>query len=250
MRRPIIVANWKMHTSPTEGVALAQALIVLDLPFDRVDVVLCPPTLGVIPVSGVIGSGPIQMGVQNVHWHDAGAFTGEISAAMLTGVASHVIVGHSERRAMFGETDVSVNRKVRAVLAHGLTPIVCVGEVLEQRDAGETQYVVASQIRRALMDVPAGKVAELVVAYEPVWAIGTGRNATAAQAEEVIRWIRAQLEGEFGSDVAHAVRIQYGGSVNSANCTALLNCHEIDGVLVGGASLVLDEIAAIIRAAG
>ena len=248
-RRPIVGANWKMHTTPSEGAALARALAAAELPHDRVDVVLCPPALGVAAVSEAVAGGPIGVGVQNVHWQDAGAFTGEISPAMLSGIASHALVGHSERRALFGETDEMVNRKVRAVLAHGLTPIVCVGESLEQRDATLTQSVVSRQISRALEGLRPGQAATVVVAYEPVWAIGTGRSATPAHAAEAIQWIRAQVECQFGPEAAHAVRIQYGGSVNRANCAALLDHPEIDGALVGGASLDAAEFAAVVRAA-
>ena len=248
-RRPIVAGNWKMNTTPATGVDLARALVAAELPHEAVDVVLCPPALGAQAVAAAVKGSPIRVATQNVHWEDSGAFTGEISASMLDGIADFVIAGHSERRAMFGDTDETVNRKVTAILAHGLTPIMCVGETLEQRDAGQTHHVVTTQTAAGLEGATAEQAAGLVVAYEPVWAIGTGRNATPEQAEEAIAWIRERIERDFGSASAGAVRIQYGGSVNRGNAESLLTRPGIDGALVGGASLKADEFAEIVRAA-
>ncbi len=249
MRRRIVAGNWKMYTTTDTGAQLAREVVAAGLPYAEVDVVLCPPTIGIAAVAGVISDTPIRLGVQNVHWEDAGAFTGEVSPSMLQGVAGYVIVGHSERRAMFGDTDEIVGRKVTAVVAHDLTPIMCLGESLAQRDAGETETVIASQAAAGLAGLTDGQVARAIVAYEPIWAIGTGRNATTQQAVEAIGWIRDRIRREFGEAAAGAVRIQYGGSVNPQNCDSLFESREIDGALVGGASLDAGQFAAIVRAA-
>ena len=248
-RRPIVAGNWKMNTTPATGVELARAVAALDLPHAAVDVVLCPPALGVTAVADAVRGTPIEVGVQNVHWEDAGAYTGEVAAGMAAGIAAYVLVGHSERRALFGETDAEVRRKVAGVLRHALTPIVMVGESLEQRDAGETQDQIQGQVAAALDGLTADSVAGLVIAYEPIWAIGTGRNATPAQAGEAIRWIRDAVRNGFGPAAADALRIQYGGSVNADNCVELLTDPDTDGALVGGASLDAAQFGAIVRAA-
>ena len=248
-RRPIVAGNWKMHTTPAEGIVLARAVLDAGLPTAEVDVVLCPPALGLVPLASVLAETPLRLGAQNVHWEDQGAVTGEISPAMLIGIAEFAIVGHSERRAMFGDTDATVNRKIKTILAHELTPIMCLGESLEQRDAGRTRAVVTEQTTAGLAGVTTEQAAGTVIAYEPIWAIGTGRNATPAQAEEAIGWIRDQVERDFGRETAAALRIQYGGSVNSGNCVDILSRPGIDGALVGGASLRAEDFVAIVRAA-
>ncbi len=248
-RRPIVAGNWKMNTTPATGVELARAVMALDLPHADVDVVLCPPALGVTAVADAVEGSPIEVGVQNVHWEDAGAFTGEVAPGMAAGIARYVLVGHSERRALFGETDADVRRKVAGVLRNALTPIVLVGESLEQRDAGETQGFVQGQVAAALEGLAADSVAGIVIAYEPIWAIGTGRNATPAQVGEAIRWIRDSVQDGFGPTAAYALRIQYGGSVNADNCVELLSNPDTDGALIGGASLDAAEFGVVVRAA-
>ncbi|MBM4436355.1 MAG: triose-phosphate isomerase [Actinobacteria bacterium] len=236
-----------MNTTPDAGVELARAVAAAGLPVAAVDVVVCPPAVGVVPVHAAVRGAGIAVGVQNVYWEQAGAFTGEISVAMLAGVAAYAIAGHSERRAQFGETDAVVNRKVRAIVASGVTPIMCVGEVLAQRDAGETRRVITAQTAAGARDLTPEQVGKLVIAYEPVWAIGTGRNATPEQAEEAIAWIRDEVAQAFGAAAAAAVRIQYGGSVNRGNWAGLWARDDIDGALVGGASLKAADFAAIVR---
>ena len=249
MRRRIVAGNWKMNTTPDSGAQLGREIVAAGLPCADVDVVLCPPVIGIAAVAGVVAGTPIRLGVQNTHWEDAGAFTGEISPPMLQDVAGYVIVGHSERRAMFGETDEIVRRKVAAVVAHDLTPIMCLGESLEQRDAGEAEAVIAAQAAAGLAGLTDAQVARSIVAYEPIWAIGTGRNATTQQAVEAVGWIRDRIRREFGEAAAAAVRIQYGGSVSPQNCDSLFESSEIDGALVGGASLDAAQFAVIVHAA-
>lgn len=248
-RRPIVAANWKMNTGPNDGVELAHAVAAEDLPFAQVDVVLCPPATGLTSVAAAVQGHPIAVGAQHVHWEASGAFTGEISVPMLAGVAAYAITGHSERRQLFGETDRNVRRKTLAILAGGLTPIVAVGESLAQRDAGETLAVLRCQVTQVFQALTPEQTAASVIAYEPVWAIGTGRNATPEQAQEAIGWIRDTVAGAQGSVAADQVRIQYGGSVSPENCEELLSREGIDGALVGGASLDAGQFAAIVRAA-
>lgn len=248
-RRPIVAANWKMNTGPDDGAELARAVAAEDLPFAQVDVVLCPPATGLTAVAGVVRGTPIAVGAQHVYWEPSGAFTGEISVPMLAGLATYAIAGHSERRQLFGETDLDVQRKTLAILAGGLTPIVAVGESLGQRDAGETLDVLRSQVTQVFEALTPDETSASVIAYEPVWAIGTGRNATPEQAQEAIGWIRETVEAIHGQPTASRIRIQYGGSVSPENCEELLSREGIDGALVGGASLDAAKFAAIVRAA-
>ncbi len=248
-RRPIVAANWKMNTGPDDGARLARAVAAEDLPLAQVEVVLCPPATGLTSVAEAVADSPIAVGAQHVYWESSGAFTGEISVPMLTGLAAYAITGHSERRQLFGETDLDVQRKTLAILAGGLTPIVAVGESLDQRDAGETLAVLRTQITAVLEALSPEQTAASVIAYEPVWAIGTGRNASPEQAQEAIGWIRDTVSAAHGCPAAGRVRIQYGGSVSPENCEELLGREGIDGALVGGASLDAAQFAAIVRAA-
>jgi triosephosphate isomerase len=251
-RRPIIAANWKMHKTHLEAIQAVQKLsYLLDTDdADRVEVVICPPFTALRSIETLIDSDrlPYGLGAQDVHYEEKGAFTGEVSPVMLEALkVSYVIVGHSERREIFGETDEVINRKVRAVLAHGMTPILCVGETLEEHDAGLTESKVTGQIERGLQGVSEEAAARLVVAYEPIWAIGTGRNALPADAGQVIGLIRQTLAARFSAEIADGTRIQYGGSVKPGNIRDFMAHPEIDGALVGGASLDPEEFALIVK---
>jgi triosephosphate isomerase (TIM) len=251
-RRPLIAGNWKMHKTHLEGVQLTQKLAwaLSSEDTDAVEVVVCPPFTALRSVGTLIDGDklPIGLGAQNCHPEPEGAYTGEVSAPMLAKLGvRYVIVGHSERRQQFGETDELVNRKARAVLAAGMRPIVCVGETLEQREAGQTAEVVQGQVRGSLAGLPAEQVAGLVVAYEPVWAIGTGRAATAEDAQETIALVRGTVAELAGRAAADELRIQYGGSVKAGNAEELAAKPDIDGALVGGASLDADEFALIVK---
>ena len=250
-RRPIIAGNWKMNLNHLEAIQLVQrlsyALEARD--YDATEVVVCPPFTALRSVQTVLEADkiPIGLGAQNCHWEESGAYTGEVSPSMLAKLTvRYVVCGHSERRQLFGETDEMVGRKVRAVIAHGMVPILCVGETLEERDAGETEAVVRHQIEMGLAGVDGSSVPTLVVAYEPVWAIGTGRNAEPADANAVIGGIRQHVRSEYGA-AAEEVRIQYGGSVKSGNIAGFLEQPECDGALVGGASLDPEEFSRIVR---
>lgn len=252
MRRKIVAGNWKMNKTVDEAVELVRSLKEkLDAaPVDDVDVVVCPPFVDLVPVREVVSGSKIGLGAQNVFWEDSGAYTGEISAGMLLSAGcSYVIVGHSERRQYFGETNATVNKRLQKAFSAGLTPIMCVGERLEQRQAGITRAVVEIQIREGLAGISADQVKQMIIAYEPVWAIGTGVNATPEQAQEVHRFIRKLLAEMFGEDTAEAVRIQYGGSVKPDNAAELMSQPDVDGALVGGASLKADSFYDIIAAA-
>ncbi len=251
-RRPILAGNWKLHGTIAEAVALAAGIRarLADADLDSRDAVLCPPFTAIEAVARTVAGSRLAVGGQDCFWEPKGAFTGEVSAEMIREAgAAFVIVGHSERRQYFGETDETVSRKVAAALRAGLTPIVCVGERLEERERGETLAVVARQVTRGLAAVPAEVAAagRLVVAYEPVWAIGTGRTATPAQAQEVHAAIRRLLGERFGPAAAAAVRIQYGGSVKPDNIDDLMAEPDIDGALVGGASLEPAGFARIVQ---
>jgi triosephosphate isomerase len=253
-RRPIIAANWKMHKTHLESIQAVQKLSYLldEKDAERVEVVICPPFTALRPIQTLLDADrlPYGLGAQNVHHEDQGAFTGEVSPVMLAALSCrYVIVGHSERRQMFGETDDIVRRKVAAVLAHDMTPILCVGESLEDRDAGRTEDRVTGQIRTALGGLDPSSMARVVVAYEPIWAIGTGRNAAPSDAGEVIGLIRSTI-GALGAEAAPAVRIQYGGSVKAGNIREFMAHPEIDGALVGGASLDPEELALIVKYPG
>jgi triosephosphate isomerase len=251
-RRPIVVANWKMHKTHLEAIQAVQKLgYLLDADdTKRVEVVVAPPFTALRSVQTLIESDKLAfaLAAQNVHQDDQGAFTGEVSPLMLAALkVAYVIVGHSERRQLFGEDDLTVNKKVRAVLAHGMTPIVCVGETLEEREADGTESKVGQQVRRAFDGVDASTAATAVIAYEPIWAIGTGRNAEPADAGRVVEVIRAALASKFDDAVASAVRVQYGGSVKPGNIRGFMAHPEIDGALVGGASLDPEDFALIVK---
>ncbi len=251
-RRPIIAANWKMHKTHLEAIQVVQKLSYLldQTDTDRVEVVVCPPFTALRSVQTLIDSDrlPYGLGAQDVHWQDEGAFTGEVSPPMLEALkVDYVVVGHSERRAMFGDTDETVNKKVRAVLAHRMAPILCVGETLQERDVGATEDRVTTQVRAALAGVEAGDAAKVVIAYEPIWAIGTGRNAEPSDAGQVIALIRRSVGELAGAEVAQGMRIQYGGSVKAGNIRDFMAHPEIDGALVGGASLDPEEFALIVK---
>jgi triosephosphate isomerase len=240
MRKKIIAANWKMNFVPLEGKAFAAELTPL-VDVDDVDVVLCVPHVMLCPVLGATKDSRVALGVQNMHFEDKGAFTGEISAPMLKHFnVKYVILGHSERRAYFGETDELVNKKAKKALAAGLVPIICVGETLEQREQNITFEHIRMQAKLALKDIIATDAAKVVIAYEPIWAIGTGRTATAEQAEEACAALRSVLAEIYDSPTADKIRIQYGGSVTPGNAAELFARPNIDGALVGGASLSLD----------
>ncbi|MDA2959251.1 MAG: triose-phosphate isomerase [Actinomycetota bacterium] len=249
---PLISGNWKMHHDHFESLRTIQKLNWLLPPdvMEQVDVSIHPPFTDIRTVQTSIEADrmPFLLGAQHCHAEDTGAFTGEVSPAFLAKLdVKMVICGHSERRSIFGETDEMVNAKVVAVLRHKMTPILCVGESLEQREAGETEAVVLSQVVNGLRGVSKAAVAELVIAYEPVWAIGTGRTATPDDAQTVCASIRAAVAASFGADAATSVRIQYGGSVKSGNIAELMAQDDIDGALVGGASLDADEFARIVQ---
>ncbi len=247
-RRPLIAANWKMHTKLGEASELAAGVARSCRELADVDMVLAPPFTALSTVASAVSGTRVQLGAQNMHWEEKGAFTGEISPIMLKDVGcSFVIIAHSERRQFFGETDRSANRKVLAAFAHGLAPILCVGESEAERDRGVTFVVVDRQVKEGLKDVAASQLETLVVAYEPIWAIGTGRTATPAQAEEVHQSIRGQLAKLFGAEAAEKVRILYGGSVKPDNVDDLMVEADIDGALVGGASL---DVASFTRICG
>jgi triosephosphate isomerase len=251
MRRALIAGNWKMNLNRAEAVALAEAVAGAAGRFPNVDVVLCPPNVYLDAVGQKLRGSQVGLGAQNMHFEANGAFTGEISAAMLLDLGcQYVILGHSERRHLMGETDEQVNRKVLAALAAGLTPIVCVGELLAEREAGQTRAVIDRQFTGSLAGLSSEQMAKTVIAYEPVWAIGTGKVATPQQAEEVHLDLRGMLAKRYNEELAAAVRIQYGGSVKASNAAELLAQPNIDGALVGGASLKADEFLGIVAAAG
>lgn len=240
-----------MHKTVDEAVALVTELRELLEGVAGVDVAVCPPFPALMAVRDALAGSAIQVGAQNMHWKAAGAFTGAVSPPMLVDLVDLVILGHSERRTIFGETDEMVNKKVRAALDHGLTPIVCVGENLEQNEAGETEAVVGRQVRAAFEGVAAQQARTMVVAYEPIWAIGTGVPAHGPDAARIIgEVVRGSLAELYGDDVAQTIRIQYGGSVKPKNAMEFLGESEIDGALVGGASLKAEDFAAIVRVGG
>lgn len=249
MRKKLIVGNWKMNMLRSEAAELARKLSEL-INFGNVDIVITPPYTSLEAVYGVVRGTNIYLGAQDVFWENSGAFTGEISPYMLIDAGCRwVIIGHSERRGILGETDDMVRKKVRATLGLGLIPIVCVGETLEEREKRKTMRVVQSQIENGLKDLSLDDSDKIVIAYEPVWAIGTGMTATPDEAEEVHRFIRDTLKDTFGK-VADEVRILYGGSVTPANIKELLSPPDIDGALVGGVSLKADSFAKIVQLAG
>jgi triosephosphate isomerase len=251
-RRPVIAANWKMHKTHLEAIQTVQKLSYLldKKDADRVEVVICPPFTALRSIQTLLDADKLAygLGAQNVHWEEKGAFTGEVSAPMLAAWrCRYVIVGHSERRQLFGETDQTVAKKVRAVFAGGMAPILCVGESLEERDSGRTESKVVGQVKAALAGVKPARVAEAVIAYEPIWAIGTGRSASPSDAGEVIALIRRTVGSMFSDQSAEAMRIQYGGSVKPGNIREFMAHPEVDGALVGGASLDPEEFALIVK---
>ncbi|MEX2316823.1 MAG: triose-phosphate isomerase [Pirellulales bacterium] len=248
-RRPLIAGNWKMNTDRASAVALADGVAKRSGDFSKLDLVVCPPAVYLVPVGIALGGSAVTLGAQNMYHEANGAFTGELSAAMLKDVGCrYVILGHSERRHILGETDEAVNKKTRAALAAGLVPIVCVGELLSEREAGQTRAVIRRQFDGSLAGVAGDEVGRLVIAYEPVWAIGTGTVATPAQAEEVHADLRSLLRERYNERTADGVRILYGGSVKPDNAGDLLSQPNIDGALVGGASLKADDFLAIAAA--
>jgi len=248
MRKPFIAGNWKMHKSIEESIALVRELLVALGGIEGCDVVVCPPFPALAAVREALTGSSVGLGAQNMHWEEKGAFTGEVSPPMLEGLCDYVIVGHSERRAIFGESDAWVNRKLHAALAHRLKPILCVGENLQQNQAGETEEFVGGQVRAAFAGLTAAQARIITVAYEPIWAIGTGMPATGEAANDIIgSVVRGTLAALYGDDVAQAVRVQYGGSVKPHNAAEFLAQPEIDGALVGGASLRAADFAAIVR---
>ena len=248
MRKKLIAANWKMYKTAEQAQAFVSAFVPLVAEHTRDEMVICPPFVLIPQVGWALRGSKIALGGQDMFWEKEGAYTGAVSAHMLHSVGcSHVIIGHSERRQYFGETDDTVNRKLHAALVAGLKPIVCVGEVLQEREAGVTEDVLRRQCSIAFREIASGGAHTIVVAYEPVWAIGTGRTATPEMAAEAHRVIRAQAAEAFGDDVASKMRILYGGSVKPDNATALMSQPEIDGALVGGASLDAKSFAAIVK---
>jgi triosephosphate isomerase len=238
MRTPIIAGNWKMNKTAEEAVAFVREIRNGLSQIKGIDKVVCPPFIAIPAVADALQATEIGVGAQNMHFAENGAYTGELAANMLTPYCQYVIIGHSERREYFNETDEGVNKKAKAALAHGLTPIICVGESLAQNEAGETQAFVSGQVRAALAGLTAEQVAGLVIAYEPIWAIGTGKSASAAQAGSIIGLsVRGPIAEMFGEDTAQKVRIQYGGSANEKNIAEYMAQPDIDGALVGGASL-------------
>ena len=251
MRKKVIAGNWKMNKDLTESQNLISKL-VSDLGTEKLncEVIICPPFTSLSEAANLIKGSVIKLGAQNVHFEESGAFTGEVSSAMLKSVGCEfVIAGHSERRALFGETDQLVNKKIKKILSGGLKPIFCVGETLEERESGVMKDVVKRQVTEGLKDITANQLADIIVAYEPVWAIGTGKTATPDQAEEVHAFIRGLIEENYSADAAENMTIQYGGSVKPDNAADLLSQKDIDGALVGGACLKSDSFISIIKSA-
>ncbi len=248
MRKKVMAANWKMYKTPDEARDYLREFLPLVAGHDRDEIVVCPPYTDVATALEAARGSNVAIGVQNVHWKADGAFTGEISAPMLLCLGvTHVIVGHSERRQYFGETDDTVNLRLKTALESGLTPICCIGEVLQEREAGLTEDVLRRQCVRAFHAISAKKAAKMVVAYEPVWAIGTGKTATPEMAAEAHAVIRREVADIFGAEFAGQLRILYGGSVKPENVKSLMSQEEIDGALVGGASLDPQSFAAIVK---
>ena len=249
-RKNIIAANWKMNMTPSETAAFLDPFLKTFPEATSVDIVIAPPFVSLAKASETITSNPaVALSAQNMSHEASGAFTGETSAAMLKEVGcDYVILGHSERRSLYGEDDMVINKKVHATLAAGLKPILCIGESLDERDGGQLEFVLSQQLEGSLAGISAGQMAEIVIAYEPVWAIGPGRTASPEQAQETQAFVRSVLATLFGSDVAGATRIQYGGSVKPGNAAELIGQPDIDGFLVGGASLDPTSFAEIVKA--
>lgn len=252
MRKTIIAGNWKMYKTISEAIELANGLKreLFNVDSDAIDIVLCPAFTALSEVAEVIAESGLKLGAQDVYWKEEGAFTGEVSGKMLKDIgAEFVIIGHSERRQFFGETNETVNNKLKAVLAYGMTPIVCVGENLKERESDKTFDVITDHIKNGFIDITAEDALKTVIAYEPVWAIGTGKTATPQQAQEVQKYIRDLLAKLYNKDTAFEIRIQYGGSVKPDNITELMKQPDVDGALVGGASLQVASFSEIVKKA-
>jgi triosephosphate isomerase len=247
MRRPIMAGNWKMNNTVSESIELVKGLIEKAEAAEK-DFVVCPPYTALYTVSELIKGTNIKLGAQNIHFKEKGAYTGEISPIMLKELnVEYVIIGHSERRQYFGETDATVNKKIKTAFEYDMTPIVCVGESLAQREGGIADKIVKDQLVNGLKNIESKDAEKIVIAYEPIWAIGTGRTATSEQANDMIKFIRSVLAGIFGKDEADIVRIQYGGSVKPSNVNEIMSQSDIDGALVGGASLKADDFGKIMN---
>lgn len=252
MRKIIIAGNWKMYKTIQEAIDLVNGVKreFFDLDAEAIDVVVCPPFTALAETLEVISESNIKLGAQNVHWEEEGAFTGEVSCKMLKDAGcAYVIIGHSERRQFFHETNETVNKKIKAALKNKLLPIICVGETLAQRDSGKTFEVLTDHVQNGLAGITAEDMENIIIAYEPVWAIGTGKTATPAQAQEVHKFIRGLLFKMYGKDVSDGVRIQYGGSVKPDNIVELMKQPDLDGALVGGASLKIESFSDIVKKA-
>jgi triosephosphate isomerase len=247
-RKPFIAGNWKMNTTLNEAVELAKGVVAKVGAVSDVDVAVCPPYTSLAAVKEILAGSNVKLGAQDVHWEEKGAYTGKVSCAMLKSVGvEYVIIGHSEQRSYFHETDETVNKKVQAALGAGLLPIVCVGETIEERKSGKMQQVVETQIRGAFAGIARERALICTIAYEPVWAIGTGETATPEQANEAHAFIRKILADIYNQETADALRIQYGGSMKPANAKELLAQSDVDGGLIGGAALKADDFAGIVR---
>ncbi len=248
MRKLVIAGNWKLNKTNLEAIELVTLLKRELNEVVEVEIVVCPTAIALSDVKDVLNESNIGLGAQNVYWEDSGAYTGEISAPILKSLGvQYVIIGHSERRQYFGETDETVNKRIKAALAHHLTPIACVGEVLQEREDDKTFEVIEKQCRGGFAGLTAEEIAQIIIAYEPVWAIGTGQTATPDQAQEVHKFIRELLAKLYDSDVAQTIRIQYGGSVKPENSAELMSQPDIDGALVGGASLNAESFSGIVK---
>jgi triosephosphate isomerase len=249
LRSPLVAGNWKMHTTTAEARALAMAVAAVASAANGVEVLVAPPFTALSGVAETLRGSRVGVAAQDMHWADAGAYTGEVSPPMVRELATHVLLGHSERRQHFGETDEAVSRKLAAALGHGLVPLVCIGETAAERDAGCTDLAISHQLALGLGEVGAEHAGELVVAYEPVWAIGSGRACEPAEAGRVAGFVRGWCAAVWGGEVAARVRVLYGGSVGPANAAELFAASDVDGALVGGASLDAEAFGAILRAA-
>lgn len=248
MRKPFLAGNWKMNTSGAGSLDLASSIVKTLSDITTVDIAVCPPFVYLQSVAKALSSSNISLGAQNVYFEGNGAFTGETSCRMLKDICcTYVIIGHSERRHVMGETDELINKKINAAISGGLLPIFCVGELLEQREAGRTREVVSGQIKKGLSGISAEKIEAVTIAYEPVWAIGTGKTASAKQAQEVHEMIRGLIGQMYDETIAGTLRIQYGGSAKPANTAELMRCPDVDGLLIGGASLKANDFAAMVR---
>ena len=250
MRKPFVAGNWKMNKTVDKATLLIADMLPGLEAVKTVDRVVCPPFTALMVVSGMLAGTEVGLGAQNMHWQESGAYTGDVSPQMVKEFCEYVIIGHSERRAYFNETDETVNKKVKAAIEVGLTPIVCVGETLEQYEAGQTEAVVAAQVNADFVGIDSSDAKKLVVAYEPIWANGTGKKATSEQANDIIKnVVRKNLAVQFGEETAQMIRILYGGSVNADNARELFGMSDIDGGLIGGASLKPEDFVKIVEAA-